>query len=207
METVRYFVGVLLVAFLPPALLWWFVVHPFVEFWRRVGVRTTLTLMTTLALAGAGGLYMVRDLLLGADLGTSWPPFAIGILLMVVAGVMGYKRKRQLPFRILSGVPELESEPELQGSLLTEGPYAYIRHPRYVEVTLGVFGYAFVANHVGAYVLALAMLPVLHGIVLLEERELLTRFGREYEEYRTRVPRYVPRIGKERAGWRSVDAL
>jgi protein-S-isoprenylcysteine O-methyltransferase Ste14 len=194
METVRYAVGVLLVAFLPPALLWWFFVHPFVGFWRRVGVRTTLTLMTVLALAGAGALYVVRDLLLGADLGTNWPLFGIGVLLTVLAGVIGYKRKRQLTFRILSGVPELESDPELQGSLLTEGPYAHIRHPRYVEVTLGVFGYAFVANHVGAYVLALAMLPVLHGIVLLEERELLGRFGAEYEEYRSRVPRYLPRL-------------
>jgi protein-S-isoprenylcysteine O-methyltransferase Ste14 len=194
MDTVRYFVGVLLVVSLPPALLWWFFVHPFVGFWRRVGVRTTLALMTALALAGVCGLYLVRDLLLGADLGTRWPLFGIGVLLVLLAGVMGYRRKRQLTFRILSGVPELESDPELQGSLLSEGLYAYIRHPRYVEVTLGVFGYAFLANHVGAYILAVAMLPVLHGIVLLEERELLERFGREYEEYRSRVPRYVPRL-------------
>lgn len=193
MDTVRYVFGVLLVVGLPPALVWWFLVHPFVEVWRRVGVKATLTLLTALALAGSGGLFLARDALLGADLGTSWPLLALGGALLLLAAIMGFRRRRQLTFPILAGVPELEADPERQGSLLTEGLYAHVRHPRYVEVALGVFGYAFVANHVGPYVLALATLPVLHGIVLLEERELLERFGREYETYRRTVPRYVPR--------------
>jgi protein-S-isoprenylcysteine O-methyltransferase Ste14 len=67
-----------------------------------------------------------------------------------------------------------------------------------VEVVLGVFGYAFIANHVGAWVIALATLPVLHGVVWLEERELSDRFGEAYEEYRRRVPRYLP--GRQKTG-------
>lgn len=37
MGTARYWIGVLLVVSMPPAILWWFVVHPFIGFWRRVG--------------------------------------------------------------------------------------------------------------------------------------------------------------------------
>jgi protein-S-isoprenylcysteine O-methyltransferase Ste14 len=33
---------------------------------------------------------------------------------------------------------------------------------------------------------------MMHIIVLLEEKELKERFGRGYEEYCRRVPRYIP---------------
>ena len=100
-----------------------------------------------------------------------------------------------MTFRILAGVPELETEPDKQGKLLDEGPYAVIRHPRYVEVVFGTFAYAAIANYVGTWILAVMLLPVIHLVVLLEERELRERFGEEYREYSARVPRYVPRRG------------
>ena len=53
--------------------------------------------------------------------------------------------------------------------------------------------YAFIANYVGVYILAVVILPALHLVVLLEERELRHRFGEEYDLYRARVPRYIPR--------------
>ena len=37
-----------------------------------------------------------------------------------------------------------------------------------------------------------AILPAVHLIVLLEERELGRRFGAAYDEYAARVPRYLP---------------
>jgi protein-S-isoprenylcysteine O-methyltransferase Ste14 len=40
----------------------------------------------------------------------------------------------------------------------------------------------------------LLTLPVMHIIVLLEEKELKERFGRDYEDYCRRVPRYIPKI-------------
>lgn len=78
--------------------------------------------------------------------------------------------------------------------MLSEGIYGRIRHPRYVEVVIGTWAYAVFANHLGAYVVAALTIPSIHLIVLLEERELVERFGARYEEYRSRVPRYVPRL-------------
>ena len=190
MASFRYFVGVLLVVSLPPAVAWWIVVHPFVGFWRALGARVAMATLAVLIVAGAVALVFVRDTLLGRDLGTSWPRASVAVALIAAAGVMAFRRRRHLTARILMGMPELEGDAR---NLLTEGPYAAIRHPRYVEVALGVFAYAFFANYVGAYVVAVATVPALHVVVLLEERELAQRFGAAYETYRSRVPRYVPR--------------
>lgn len=193
-DSARYVVALLLVIFLPPALLWWYLVHPFVDFWRGVGAGKTLAIMTVLALAGAAGLFTVRFEILGEDLGTNWLLVALGVLLAAGAVAIGLARRKHLTTRILSGLPQLEAGGK-GGTLLTEGPYASVRHPRYIEVALGVLAYAFFSNYVGAYLVALLTLPALHGIVILEERELADRFGEEWRAYKARVPRYFPRRG------------
>ncbi len=192
MSTIRYVFGLFIVVGMPPAIVWWFVVHPFVGFWRRVGVKGTLWTVAILMVAAMVGLWFVREPLLGRDLGTDWVRIGAGVSLMVVSGFMAVKRRRHLTFRILAGVPELS--PDETPRLLTEGPYSVIRHPRYVEVAIGVFGYALLANYVGVYLVSLLCLPALHALVLLEERELGERFGEEYAAYSARVPRYVPSI-------------
>ena len=192
MDTARYVIGVLIVTFLPPGLIWWFAVHPFVAFWRKFGPRTTLTVMAVLSIGGVVALMTVRDTLLGRDLGTSWGLVALGAVLIVISFRIALARRPHLNKRILAGVPELDADPGSQ-TLLTEGIYARIRHPRYIEVGVGTLGYACFANHVGAWLVAMLTLPTLHLIVLIEERELATRFGAEWEAYRARVPRYLPR--------------
>jgi len=195
-DTFRYIVGVLLVVGLPPGVVWWFLLHPFVGFWRRLGVRLTMIVLGIFLIASVVALAAIRDSLLGADLGLSWPLFGVGIVLMALAAWMGLKRRKHLTIRILAGIPEVESETGKQGRLLDEGPYAVIRHPRYVEVVLGTLGYAAIANYLGCWIMVVAMVPVLHLVVILEERELLERFGGAYRDYAARVPRYIPRLGK-----------
>jgi protein-S-isoprenylcysteine O-methyltransferase Ste14 len=92
--------------------------------------------------------------------------------------------------------PEL-SQRRYPGKLLTEGIYAKVRHPRYVEALLGTLGYALFANYLAVYIAFLLAIPALYLVVLLEERELRDRFGAEYEEYSRRVPRFVPRFGSQ----------
>jgi protein-S-isoprenylcysteine O-methyltransferase Ste14 len=193
-DTFRYIVGVLLVVGLPPGVLWWFVLHPFVGFWRRLGVRLTMIVLGLFLLASVLALATIRDSLLGADLGLSWPLFTVGIVLMAFAALIGLKRRKHLTVRILAGVPEVQTDPEKRGRLLQEGPYAVIRHPRYVEVVLATFAYAAIANYVGCWIMVIAMAPLLHLVVVLEERELVERFGEAYRDYAARVPRYIPRL-------------
>lgn len=192
-NTFRYILGVLLVVGLPPGVAWWFIVHPFVGLWRKVGVRGTMIVMTLFFAASLTGLAVIRDALLGPDLGLRWPLVGLGAALAAAAIIIGVKRRRYLTMRILAGVPEVESEVEKRGKLLIEGPYALVRHPRYVEITLATFGYAAIANYLGCWIVAILTIPVIHLVVILEERELVDRFGDAYREYAARVPRYLPR--------------
>jgi protein-S-isoprenylcysteine O-methyltransferase Ste14 len=197
MGTLRYIVGLILLLGLPPGLLLWFFIHPFASFWRKLGPVWTYTILAVPTLAVMAGVYVSRGWLLGRDLGTSYPLIVLSIVTWALVAVIAFKRKKQLSFGILSGMPEL-SENQYPGNLLKEGIYAKIRHPRYVEVLLAVLAYALLANYSTTYIAFLLTLPVIYLIVLLEERELRQRFGGEYEEYSRRVPRFVPGVRREK---------
>jgi protein-S-isoprenylcysteine O-methyltransferase Ste14 len=182
--------AVLLVISMPGAVGWWFIVHPFVGFWRRVGVPGTLTVLTVFLLGSAGGLYLLRELLVGPDLGTYWPLLGLALPLIVVAAIIQRKRRKHLTLRVLTGVAEILPE---SGKLLTEGIYGRIRHPRYVEFTLGLVGWSLVANYLGPYLMAAGTVAALLIIVEMEERELRERFGDAYDMYARLVPRFLPR--------------
>ncbi len=192
MDRVRYVFAVLVVIGLPPALLMWFYIHPFVAFWRKLGPALTVTVSMTQIIGGMVALYFVRDTLVGRDLGTHLVPIILAAWLVLASISLALARRKHLTMRILAGVPEFQSDGK-GGKLLSDGVYSRIRHPRYVEIALGTFAYALFANYVGAYIMAALTIPGLHAIVLLEERELIERFGQEYRDYAARVPRYIPR--------------
>jgi protein-S-isoprenylcysteine O-methyltransferase Ste14 len=191
MSTVRYVIGVILLVSLPPGILLWFAIHPFIRFWRRLGAVWTYVALSPLVLACMLAAFAVRDAVLGRDLGSHlWllGPAAVCVASGTVIAVM---RRRHLKYGILMGLPELSPD-QHSGRLLTDGIYARIRHPRYVEVLLFTAAYAFLANYVGCYVATALTIPALYVTVLLEERELRDRFGTAFEEYARRVPRFLP---------------
>lgn len=192
METVRRVMGILMIVMLPPAVLYWFVVHPFVAFWRRLGARLTFLILFPLMILAGYLLYHVRDPILGRDLGTSWWLAGAGLALYLLAIVLDHLCRRHLTFAILAGVPEL-SAPGSKGRLLQEGIYGVVRHPRYTSITAAMLGWALVINHSGIYLLWLGLVLALLTVIRLEERELTARFGPEYSAYRRRVPMLLPR--------------
>ncbi len=193
MHSVRYYVALVVLLSVPPGLLLWFIIHPFASFWRRFGPVWTYSILVLPMVAMMFGLFLVRKPLLTIDFGTRYELIAVGVLVMVGAVTIGIKRKKHLTFGILAGLPEL-SQQRYPGKLLTEGLYAKIRHPRYVEAFLGILGYALIANYLAPYFLVLLSIPIIFLIVALEERELRDRFGEEYEEYCRNVPRFLPKF-------------
>lgn len=194
MDTARYYLALLLVIPLPPAVLFWYVVHPFVAFWRRLGPIWTYALVGIGCFALMVPLWTHRVALLGADLGTRWWTVVLGAVLYVAGVAVWRERRKHLTISMLTGLPQIDPR-RPDNRLLTEGIYGLIRHPRYVEFTLGMIGLALVANHLGAYVVVAITVVALLGVVVVEERELEARFGDEYRDYRARVPRFVPRRG------------
>lgn len=192
MNTFRYIMALLMLIGFPPAFGFWFLVHPFIRFWRRLGPTVTYTM--TLGLCAIGGIviYGLRDILLAKDYGTNYGLIAAAVPVFVAAGVIQRLRGKHLTFKILAGLPQLAPEKHPR-KLLTEGIYGKIRHPRYVEAILGFTAWSLVINYLAVYVLVGLSLVSLYFVVLLEERELGEHFGDEYAEYCARVPRCVPR--------------
>jgi protein-S-isoprenylcysteine O-methyltransferase Ste14 len=82
-------------------------------------------------------------------------------------------------------------------SLVTGGPYRWVRHPLYavgalVLVSLGLLS----SNGLLLALLAVAALPLVLR-TSLEERALVQRFGEAYRDYSRRTGRFLPRLGRQ----------
>ncbi|HWN81322.1 MAG TPA: isoprenylcysteine carboxylmethyltransferase family protein [Candidatus Udaeobacter sp.] len=204
MDTFRYGLALVLLLVLPPLLLYWFLIHPFHRFWRRIGLGRSYLIIATPILTTALLIYRARRPLLAIDFGTHPILIALGGACIVLSNRVRRGISRAMTQRVIAGIPELAPDRH-PVPLITEGLHARIRHPRYVQVLLAMLGYALVANYLAPYVTVAAWVVAVLAIVPLEERELAARFGRQYEEYRRRVPRFIPRkSGPTRAGGNSL---
>ena len=83
-----------------------------------------------------------------------------------------------------------------RGALVTDGPYAWIRHPQYAGLFLVTVGMLLQ----WPTLVTLATWPLLfliyRRLARREEREAEDRFGDAYRDYRARVPMFVPRLGR-----------
>lgn len=200
MDSVRYYLALLLVIAIPGAFLFWFSVHPSIGFWRKLGPALTFTIHYTLIGMVAAGLFLVRKPLLAADFGTNPVLITLAIPIYLLAVVVAWQRRKQLGWKAVVGLPELASG-RYESRLVTQGIYSRIRHPRYVEMLLFILGHALFTNYLAAYIVFFLSLPWVVLVVRLEERELRNRFGEDYERYRQRVPRGSKRPARGHTGF------
>jgi protein-S-isoprenylcysteine O-methyltransferase Ste14 len=192
MDKARWFVAVMMIVWLPPAITAWYVIHPFTRFWRRLGTVAAFCVIYSLLISAAVLLWHFSPALIGRDLGFQPLLLALAVPAAGVGGIIANRRRKYLNQRTLVGVPEISKVDK--GRLLCEGIYARTRNPRYLEFLALSFVYVAFANYTGTWVLYALTFPAIHLVVLLEEAELRERFGAEYEEYCRRVPRYLPRL-------------
>ena len=194
MDAVRYYIALVLVVTMLPMLMVWPLIHPLIHFWRRLGPALASILVWTLLGLGGVGLFLARKSLLAWDFGTNYLLIVLGVLLEVASIWLWGPLHRYLSFTTMMGLPELAPQ-KYHTALITGGIYGRIRHPRYVQIVLFLWGYALIANYPAAYAVAALWVPGILIIVQLEEKELRERYGAAYEEYCRRVPRFVPGWG------------
>lgn len=193
MDHVRYFLGVLSVVTLPAGVLFWFVIHPWARWWRRLGPARTYVIVLPAVVAFGALLFRIRGRLLGADLGMKWSLIAVALVLFGAMTMLELQYWKHLSIATLVGVPELSPSEQRKGRLLQDGIYRVVRHPRYLSAGIGVIANALIVNYAGLYILLLLLFPAGYVLVVLEERELRERFGEEYRRYQREVPRFIPR--------------
>jgi len=193
-DTARYYVALLMLSFTPGVFLFWFSIHPFVGFWRRVGAVPTLVIHYALLVLLAALVFQIRAPLLCVEFGTQPVLVGLGATLLAMAGLLRARIAKRLGgARVLTGLPELAPQ-TYPSRLATEGLYSRVRHPRYLQLLLALVGYALFANYLATYVVTLLACVWVRLVVPVEERELRERFGEEYARYCERVPRFIPTI-------------
>lgn len=80
--------------------------------------------------------------------------------------------------------------------MVTHGIYSQIRHPRYLGSAFAVVGACMLAGTPWMWLAAGLWMALTFSAILLEERELRTRFGAAYNAYARRVPRFFPRMSR-----------
>ena len=78
--------------------------------------------------------------------------------------------------------------------LVTTGPYAWSRNPMYLGHIVFLLGLALAFRSFLALMIAAATTVWLHFRVRTDEVRLGERFRGEYDVYRTRVARWIPRF-------------
>ena len=79
--------------------------------------------------------------------------------------------------------------------LVTRGPYRWIRHPLYANGLLLLVAMGLMSESllILGWV-AMGLILLLTMVIPREERELLGRFGAEYEQYRSRTGALLPKV-------------
>jgi protein-S-isoprenylcysteine O-methyltransferase Ste14 len=78
--------------------------------------------------------------------------------------------------------------------LIVNGFYRFVRNPLYIAGVFVLAGEALLFQSVGIFIYCLIMFGIFHLHVLAEETFLTEKFGIDYEQYRSFVPRWIPRL-------------
>jgi len=82
-----------------------------------------------------------------------------------------------------------------RGELVTDGVYAWVRHPQYAGLFLITVGMLIQWPTIVTVATWPVLLVVYYRLARREEREAEARYGEAYRVYRARVPMFVPRLG------------
>lgn len=173
----------------PAIPLFWVPIHCALAFFRRLGLFTyVLPIVTWLPLAYL--TFTMRDPLLKFRIALTPLVNDLGALLLLFGIGLQVWTLLLLTLPVIMGMPEISKN--APGRLIATGPFSVVRHPTYLSHTLMLLG-SFLWTEVAALFIATVIdaLVVNAVIVPLEERELLERFGEEYEAYRQQVPNRI----------------
>jgi protein-S-isoprenylcysteine O-methyltransferase Ste14 len=173
--------------------LFWLVVHPFIDRWRKRGRRAY-----ALILPFWGFFIAITFLILWPHrfehLYANWFAWVPAVTLFCI-GFSVYSEAFQHFDRVqVSGLAELEPSRHRQ-ELVTMGIRSRVRHPIYLGHLCEILGWCMGTGLIALYGLAAFAIVTGWVMIRIEDRELEARFGEQYRAYRQKVPAVIPRFG------------
>jgi protein-S-isoprenylcysteine O-methyltransferase Ste14 len=175
----------------PPIFLFWVLIHTRIDYWRTMGKRAYWYAGLAWP-AISGPLFFWRKTIFSVRLPTAWWVVAAGILALAAACLVYRQAARVISRRTLLGLVELEPQLNPQPVMQT-GIYSKTRNPIYLAHWLLIFGAAAISGYAAAWILFGLDAILLWVLIRTEERELVARYGADFQAYMGRVPRFFPR--------------
>jgi len=79
-------------------------------------------------------------------------------------------------------------------TVVTTGVYSIVRHPQYLGGLLAHLGISILLSAFYSLLLTPMIIALVYLISRKEEKEILREFGKEYEDYRDKVPMLIPKL-------------
>jgi protein-S-isoprenylcysteine O-methyltransferase Ste14 len=148
------------------------------------------TILFTIVVPGTVAGYIPFRIIGGFSRPGSEPLTWIGVLVLAVGAAIYFRCAWEFAVRGL-GTPAPIAPTKY---LVTTALHQYVRNPMYIGVALIILGEAALFRSPHLVIYAALMLFTAHTfVVLYEEPTLHRQFGESYDEYRRKVPRWIPR--------------
>jgi protein-S-isoprenylcysteine O-methyltransferase Ste14 len=167
-----------------PVPLYWFVVHPQIDYWRKHRQAAYAVGLLAWPVVGVG-LVSFRHDLFSREYPAVWR-MVIGFPLLVLEVWLFERARRDLGTARFVGAIELSGG----GAVVSQGIYAHMRNPRYFGSFLAIVGACLLAGAARMWLVAAVWTLLMRVAIGFEEREMRNRFGEGYMEYCRRVPRF-----------------
>jgi protein-S-isoprenylcysteine O-methyltransferase Ste14 len=172
--------------------LFWLMVHPRAQHWREQERSPFHILVPTWILMWivVGALTAPwRSVTLYSTKWT-WIP----AVMLFYSGIYLYSRAgTHFSFAQLGGLPEVR--PEYQDNrLVITGIRSRIRHPVYLAHLCEMLAWSVGTGLLTCWLLSVFAVLIGAVMIRMEDAELVKRFGKEFEEYRSHVPAVLPRL-------------
>ena len=148
-------------------------------------------IMWAILTGGGITLSIITDFALykhGFAVGFGWYGRFSGILIILTSMIISRNTGKTLAkYGRTGNVPKFDTN-----KFVNKGMYSCMRHPMHLGLMLMPFGIAFLVNSF-SYVFIYAPLTVIIILImikLVEEKEALAKFGKEYEKYMKEVPAF-----------------
>jgi protein-S-isoprenylcysteine O-methyltransferase Ste14 len=174
---------------------YWILVHGWTDRWRTA--RHKLKVLAPLWMVMWMAAWAVSAPWRGVTLYHRPATWMVAPLLWMVSATLYIRGGRELSLMRVIGRDELEPAGR-PPKLITTGAHALVRHPLYLGHICTMLGLCLATRSTACFALWVFALLTGYGMVRLEERELLNRFGQTWLDYKSNTPCILPRWTERR---------